>query len=241
MNCKTAFITGSAKRIGATIAKDLHTHGMNVVIHYHTSEHEAVQLKNTLNSIRSKSAFIVNGDLSQTNSYEALVSKILGFTNRLDILINNASLFYPTPMDETTHMQWSEIIRVNMMAPYFLGQSCRQHLENNNGCIINITDIYGNHPLRNYPVYSASKAGLIMLTKAMALEMGPKIRVNAISPGAILWPEEHDQHQKNEVLLRTILQRKGLPKDVASTVRYLIEGAEYTTGQVINVDGGRFL
>jgi pteridine reductase len=240
MTRKTVFITGAAKRIGATLARHLHAQGMNVVIHYHSSKQQAIHLRDELNDLKRESAFIINGDLLQTDSYGALIPEITDFTGRLDVLINNASLFYPTPVGHTTHQQWTDLVGTNMMAPYFLAQACHQYLKKNNGCIINITDIYGTKPLKNHPVYSAAKAGLIMLTRALARELGPEIRVNAISPGAILWPESLADDQKQQIISKSVLKREGAPEDIASAARFLIEDADYITGQVINVDGGRF-
>ena len=176
----------------------------------------------------------------QTESYEAMVKAAVAFTGRLDVLINNASVFYPTPVGETTPQQWLELVGTNMMAPYFLSQASVQYLKLNQGCIINITDIYGSAPLPKHPVYSAAKAGLIMLTRALATELGPEIRVNAISPGAILWPETLADENKQQIISKALLQRMGRPEEIASAALYLIEEADYVTGQVINVDGGRF-
>ncbi|MGY8813496.1 MAG: pteridine reductase [Gammaproteobacteria bacterium] len=239
MNSKTVLITGAAKRIGANIARFLHGHGMNIIIHYNTSEIAANQLKYTLNNIRSDSAYLLQGDLLDIDSYSALTTVALNFTGRLDVLINNASLFYPTPIEETTQKQWNELVGTNMMAPFFLAQSFQNQLNRVNGCIINITDIYGEQPLKKHAVYSAAKAGLIMLTRAMAVEMGPLIRVNAVSPGAILWPDNIDENRKQKILSKTLLQKRGASLDIANAVYFLIEKAEYITGQVINVDGGR--
>ncbi|MGK0297198.1 MAG: pteridine reductase [Gammaproteobacteria bacterium] len=239
MNSKTVLITGAAKRIGATIARVLHGHGMNIIIHYNTSEIAANQLKETLNNIRSGSAYILQGDLLDIDSYAAMTTEALNFTGRLDVLVNNASLFYPTPFEETTQKQWNELVGTNMMAPFFLAQSCQQQLSQVNGCIINITDIYGEQPLKQHTVYSVAKAGLIMLTKAMAIELGPLIRVNAVSPGAILWPDTIDEDRKQKILSETLLQKLGTSSDIANAVYFLIDKAEYITGQVINVDGGR--
>jgi pteridine reductase len=164
---------------------------------------------------------------------------VKAFKGRLDVLINNASVFLPTPPGQTTKKQWDDIIGMNMMAPYFLAQAFRQQLQKHKGCIINLTDIYGVYPLERYSVYSAAKAGLIMLTHSLAGEMGPDIRVNAVSPGAILWPEDLSENGQQAVLEKTLLGRPGSPEDIANTVGFLIEKADYITGQVINVDGGR--
>ncbi len=236
---KTVLITGAAKRIGAALARDLHNHGMNIVIHYNTSGPQAETLAAELNDIRPDSAFLLKADLLKTDSYDAIIAAAVSHTGRLDVLINNASMFYPTPVGKTTQKDWMELIGTNLTAPYFLAQAAVGELQQTSGCIINITDIHGTRPLKDHPVYSTAKAGLIMLTKALAKELGPAIRANAISPGAILWPERLTEKKQQQILSRTIMKRMGKPEDIASAVRFLITGADYITGQVIVVDGGR--
>ncbi len=240
MTTKTALITGAAKRIGAGIARDLHDQGMDVIIHYHTSESQAHALAGELNDIRPQSAIAVKADLRIIDSYNDLVESVMSFKERLDVLVNNASMFYPTPITSTTVDQWMDIMGTNIKAPYFLIQSLYPQLKSASGCIINITDIYGELPLSDHPVYSASKAGLIMLTRALAKELAPEIRVNAISPGAIIWPDETDKAHQMDVLNNTLVNRTGSVQDITDTVRFLIE-SDFITAQVINVDGGRLV
>ncbi len=241
METKTVLITGAAQRLGKAIAQDIHSYGMNVIIHYKSSATSADNLANSLNEIRQNSAFVLEADLLNIDNFNSLAEKANGFTGRLDVLINNASMFYPTSVVSTTQTQWQELIGTNMKAPYFLSQACHQYLQKSNGSIINITDIHGVLPLKNHPVYSAGKAGLIMLTKALAKELGPAIRVNAISPGAILWPEDLSDQKKQEILSRTVMKRQGNTDDITSAVRFLIQDADYITGQVLTIDGGRTL
>ena len=241
MNNKTVLITGAAKRIGACIARTLHGHGANVVIHYHHSAAAANELAANLNAIRMDSALTVQGDLSGDDSYTAIVSKARGWKDRLDVLVNNASAFYPAGIADTTPAQWEELIGTNMKAPFFLAQQAAPFLRETQGCIVNITDIHAERPLGNYPVYSAAKAGLVMLTRALAKELGPLIRVNAVSPGAIIWPEDMDEQTQQEILSRTALKKTGTAEDIANAVRFLITDADYITGQVLSVDGGRTL
>jgi len=241
METKTVLITGAAQRLGKAIAHNIHSYGMNVIIHYKSSATSANDLAISLNEIRQNSAFVLEADLLNVDNFNSLADKANGFTGRLDVLINNASMFYPTAVGSTTQTQWQELIGTNMKAPYFLSQACHQYLKKSNGSIINITDIHGVLPLKNHPVYSAGKAGLIMLTKAMAKELGPAIRVNAISPGAILWPEGLSDQKKQEILSRTVMKRQGNTNDITSTVRFLIQDADYITGQVLTIDGGRTL
>ena len=186
---KVALITGGAQRIGADIARLLHAQGMKLVIHYHTSEKAAHALQAELHQVRPESVMLVRGDL---NNGERLTRNLVFETvesfDRLDVLINNASRFYPTPVSEATESQWDDIIGTNLKAPYFLAQAAAPHLKKFGGCVINIADIYGERPLIGYPIYSVAKAGVIMLTKALARELAPDVRVNAIAPGVILWP-----------------------------------------------------
>ena len=241
MASKTVFITGAARRIGAALARDLHAHGMDIIIHYNTSGSEAKAIADSLNGLRGNSAFLLQSDLLRIDDYTKLIGSVLEFTGRLDVLINNASVFYPTLVGKTTPQQWEEVIGTNMKIPFFLSQACREPLRKTRGCIINIADIHGEMPLKNYPVYSAGKAGLVMLTKALSRELAPDIRVNAVSPGAILWPENMDEAVRKLIVSRTLLKRKGDPQDIADAVRYLIHNADYTTGQILTIDGGRSL
>ncbi|MBI3545977.1 MAG: pteridine reductase [Gammaproteobacteria bacterium] len=238
---KVALITGGAQRIGAAIARQLHAQGMKLVIHYHTSEKAAHALQEELHQTRPESVMLVRGDL---NNGERLARNLVFETvesfDRLDVLINNASRFYPTPVGEATESQWDDIIGTNLKAPYFLAQAAVPHLKKFSGCIINIADIYGDRPLIGYPIYSLAKAGVIMLTKVLARELGPEIRVNGIAPGVILWPsKELDEMSKQRIISRTPLKRSGDPSDVAQTALFLIRDAGFMTGQVLAMDGGR--
>lgn len=240
---KVALITGGAHRIGATIARLLHAQGMKLVIHYHTSERAAHALQAELHETRPESVMLVRGDL---NNGERLVKNLVFETveafGRLDVLINNASRFYPTAVGEIIESQWDDIVGTNLKAPYFLAQAATPHLKKANGCIINIADIYGDRPLIGYLVYSVAKAGVIMLTKALARELGPEIRVNAIAPGVILWPESDlDEMSKQRIISRTPLKRSGDTDDVARTVLFFIRDASFITGQILAVDGGRWV
>ncbi len=182
----------------------------------------------------------MKADLSDISSCSKLIDKALAFKNKLDVLINNASLFFPTTMGDTTTQDWDELMTTNLMAPYFLCQESIPHLRDSSGCIVNITDIHGEKPLKDHSVYSVTKAGLVMLTRALAVELGPEIRVNGVAPGAILWPEQITAGQKEQILSKTLLQHTGSAEDIAAAVYFLIENGDYVTGQVLTVDGGRF-
>lgn len=241
MNTKTVLITGAARRIGAALAHNLHKSGMNIIVHYNHSKEDANQLVKTLNETRNKSAFLLQANLLETDQFDAIIETAVSYTGRLDVLINNASMFYPTIVGTTKPEEWMELFGTNVKAPYFLAQSCLKYLQETRGCIINMTDIHGTQPLKDHPVYSAAKAALIMMTKSLAKELGPDIRVNAVSPGAILWPEILSEDKKQKILSKTALKRQGGPDDITKAVRYLIDEADYVTGQVIKVDGGRVL
>ena len=237
---KVAVITGGARRIGACIARILHREGMKLVIHYHESADAARELQAELHHHRSDSVLLVGTDLLDPAKLEKLVSQATTEFGQLDALVNNASSFYPTPIGQTTDKQWEELIGVNLKAPYFLSQAAAGALIETNGCIINLVDIYAERPLKNYPVYNVAKAGLIGLTRTLARELGPEVRVNAVSPGAILWPEgDVDEIAERRLISRPPLKRTGTPTDIAQTVLFLVRDAEFLTGQIVNVDGGR--
>ena len=239
MTNKTILITGAAKRIGAAMARGLHGFNMDVIIHYNTSSNEANELASELNAIRPDSAYLIAADLLDKDKIESFIDQAWSFKQRLDVLINNASVFYPTPLDKISATQWRNMIDINLMAPLFLSTIASSRLEKNNGCIINLTDIHAERPLKNYSLYSISKAGLIMQTKALAKELGPKIRVNAISPGAILWPDDINDKLKQTILDRTILKQQGKVIDIVNAAYFLIENSDYMTGQILTIDGGR--
>ncbi len=239
---KNVLITGAAKRIGASCAKMLHSEGYNIILHYRSSKQEALAVFKELNEKRSDSVKLIQADLSKMDELDMLAKKADLAWGGLNVLVNNASAFYPQPFEEVLDENWDELLGCNLKAPFFLSQALTKTLINNKGCIINIVDIHAERGLKGYPVYSISKAGLVALTKVLAKEMGPKIRVNGVSPGAILWPENNnDEKNQAEILQRVALSRSGEPKDIAKAVRFLVADANYITGQIITVDGGRTL
>ena len=240
LDSKVALITGGAKRIGAAIATTLHAADMNLVIHFRHSAAEAQSLADALSETRPDSVVLVEGDLEKPEDCAALAQQAMNAFGRVDALINNASAFFPTPMGEVTNDHWEALMGVNLKAPFFLSQACAKALASTHGAIINLTDIYADRPLLRHPVYSASKARLVALTRSLAQELGPGVRVNAVAPGAIIWPESGDSEEnQNEILRRTPLGRLGDPQDIADTVKFLLCDAPFITGQIINVDGGR--
>lgn len=241
MTDKTALVTGGARRIGAAICRQLHAHGMQIVIHYHQSARDAESLCVELNTLRPDSAHMLCADLSTTAAASDLVDKTLAITGRLDVLVNNASRFYPTPLAELGETQWQDMMSVNLQAPLQLAQAAADELARRRGCIINLTDIHASQPLKDHLLYSVSKAGLVTLTQALALEMAPAVRVNAVAPGAILWPENMPATEQQEILKKIPLQKAGESNDIAAAVCYLALSANYTTGQVLVVDGGHSL
>lgn len=239
---QVVLITGAAHRIGAATARILHAAGANIVLHYRNSAAGAEALQGELNGLRADSVSLVQGDLLDTASLPALVEQAYAAWGRLDVLINNASTFYPTPVGTVTEAQWDDLMGSNLKAPFFLAQAAAPHLKTERGCIVNIVDIHADRPLKEHPVYSMAKAGLVMMTKSLACELGPEVRVNAIAPGAILWPENDMDHStKARIIERTFLKRQGSPQDIARAALFLIRDADYTSGQVLKVDGGRSL
>jgi pteridine reductase len=242
LNGKCALITGAAHRIGATIAKQLHAQGVDLVIHYRQSAAAAEALRDELEADRADSLRLVQADLCQPDSHHRLVEAALAFRGRLDLLVNNASSFYPTPLAEASVEQWDDLIGSNLKAPFFLSQAAAPLLRKQRGTIINLIDIHAERPLKEYPIYSVAKAGNAMLVKSLARELGPEIRVNGIAPGAILWPEQGlSEDNRRSILERTALKRPGTPEDIARTLLFLLRDAPYITGQIIAVDGGRTL
>lgn len=242
---KVALVTGSAVRIGAAYNRRLHAAGATVIVHYRSSSSAALALVDALNQTRENSAFAVQADLSDHTAIKKLIEKTLQFAGRLDILVNNASSFYPTTMGDVSEQQWEDLLSSNLKAPFFLSQAAMPHLKRSGGVIINMVDIHGQQPHPSHPVYCSAKAGLIMLTRSMAKELAPQIRVNAIAPGSILWPEGSaalDDEKKSDILQNIALQRQGSPDDLADTLMFLVSpNAKYITGQVLAVDGGRSL
>lgn len=235
-------ITGAARRIGAQIARTLQAEGMNVIIHYRKAADEAQALVDELNALRANSAASVQADLLIMDQLQQSVAQAHAVWGRLDALINNASSFYPTAIGQISETQWDDLLGSNLKAPLFLAQAAAAYLRDTQGCIVNIADIHALRPLKGYPVYCAAKAGLVMLTQSLARELGPQVRVNAVAPGAILWPESEQNTVAHELIIeRTALKREGSPQDIADTVRFLVADAPYITGQIIPVDGGRTL
>jgi pteridine reductase len=237
---KSAFITGAARRVGAAIARALHAAGANVVLHYRSSAEDAAELARELNHLRAGSAALVSGDLLQIDELPSLAHAAAEAFGGLDVLVNNASSFYPTPVGDISEIDWDDLIGTNLKAPLFLSQAATPALHTNRGLILNLADIHGMRPLRRHPVYSVAKAGLIMLTRSLARELGPHIRVNAIAPGPVLWPEDGlDKALQEEIIDRTALKRPGSAEDVARAAVFFAAEAPYVTGQILAVDGGR--
>ncbi len=239
----TALVSGGARRIGAAIARQLHQSGYNLVLHYHHSLTEAEQLANELNLQRADSVNLICADLVSEREVLQLCDEIQQQVAHLDLLVNNASVFQPAGLDEITSQHWQQTINTNLLAPLLLTRHLAPALTNAAGSVVNIVDIHADRPLKNYPVYSISKAGLAGLTRSLALELAPTVRVNGVSPGAILWPEhdsEMNEIEKASMLAGIPLERLGQPEDIAQAVVWLAQ-AKYVTGQVIAVDGGRNL
>lgn len=239
---KVVMITGAARRVGAEMVIHLHQAGMSIVLHYRSSSKDATALADSLNAQRVDSVKLLKGDLKNYQNIPNLITQGISLFGHIDALINNASSFYPTDLKDITEEIWEDLVGVNLKAPLYLTQALATELKKNKGCIINIVDIHGDRPLKDYSVYSIAKAGLIMFTKSMARELAPEIRVNGIAPGAIMWPEEqHYEGMHQQIIERTALKREGSPQDIADTALFLIEHANYITGQIIAVDGGRTL
>jgi pteridine reductase len=239
---KNILITGAAKRIGACCARLLHSKGCNVFLHYKTSKETAAELCYELNQSRTNSAYMMQADLLDMGELDALVTKACAAWGGIDVLINNASAFYPTAMSDVTECQWDELMGSNLKAPFFLTKALSGVWVKNKGCVVNIADIHAERGLKGYSVYSIAKAGLVAMTKVLAKELGPEIRVNAVAPGAIIWPEKTlTEQEKQDIIQRIALRRNGDPMDIAKAVWFLIEDADYMTGQIITVDGGRSL
>jgi len=237
---QVVLVTGAARRIGAVVARAFHAAGAAVALHCHRSAREGAALVAELNAARAKSAELIRGDLAVPETWTALPATAIRVFGRLDVLINNASTFYPTPVGEITTAQFDDLIGTNLRAPLFLAQAAAPELRRRQGLVLNIADIHGLRPLARHAVYSAAKAALVMLTRSLARELGPEIRVNAIAPGPVLWPEgEMDEEQKRNIIERTALKRAGTPEDIARAALFFATGAPYVTGEVLAVDGGR--
>jgi len=240
LNGKAVLLTGAARRIGASIARTLHGAGANVAIHHRGSTAEATALAAELNALRPGSAILLQADLLDTARLPGLVDAALSAFGRLDVLVNNASTFYPTPVGTITEAQWDDLLGTNLKAPLFLSQAAAPALAASEGLILNIVDIHGMRPLKGFPVYSPAKAGLVMLTHALARELSPQVRVNAIAPGPVLFPEQGlTEDRKADIIERTLLKRSGSPEDIAKAALFFAADAPYVTGQILAVDGGR--
>jgi pteridine reductase len=237
-----ALVTGGAKRIGASICKRLHNANIDLMIHYRSSRKEAKALNDELNSIRKNSAAIIQADLCNQKVYKSIITQSVRVYGQLNFLVNNASSYYPTELGKIDESNWDDLMASNLKAPLFLCQEAAPFLKKTKGSIINITDVHIRKPKKNYIVYSIAKAGLETLTKSLAQELGPDIRVNAIAPGPILWPDEShefDELYRKRVISQTLLKRVGESDDVAKAVEFLLLKAPFITGQIVNVDGGR--
>lgn len=237
-------ITGAARRIGAAITRTFHENNFDVALHYNSSANEANTLTQELNSIRENSAKTFQAQLTDTSAVKKMGLEVLGWKNQLDVLINNASSFYPTPLEEANEEQWDSLIGSNLKGPYFLCQTIAPALQKSQGNIITIADIYARNPLKGYSIYCIAKAGNAMLTKSLAKELAPNVRINGIAPGVILWPntdEQMTEETKQQVIDKVPLKRTGSPEDIANTAYFLATSASYVTGQIISVDGGSSL
>ena len=233
-------VTGASRRIGAAIATRLHQAGAQVAIHYRESIDEARALRDSLVDARAGSAQIFRADLRENDQRNELVTSVVEWSGGLDILVNNASSFYPTPIGNITDEQWSDLLDTNLKAPLFLAQAACPHLRERGGAIVNLIDVHAKRPLRHHAVYGAAKAGLAMLTRSLAKELAPEIRVNGVAPGAIMWPERGmTEEVKQKIIEQIPLKRGGRPEDIAGCVLYLVRDAIYVTGEIIAVDGGR--
>ena len=242
MQGKVILVTGGAKRVGAAICRRAHAAGAQLAVHYRNSAQQALALQNELNALRPESALAFQADLLDLDALPQLVRAVVAKFGRLDALVNNASSFYATPLAEVDEQQWHDLLGTNLRAPLFLAQAAAPELRRHHGCIVNIADIHAERPMRGHLLYSVAKAGLTALTRALAQEMAPQVRVNAVSPGVIVWPENvawMDEEQRRKIVAHTLLKREGEPDDVARAVTFLIQDAPYVTGQVISVDGGR--
>jgi len=237
-----ALVTGSARRIGAAIARSLHADGYRLALHYRSDGDDLQAMLADFNAARPDSAIALQAELADFDRLPELVARAVGHYGRLDALVNNASTYYATPLGSVTPAQWDQLFASNARAPFFLAQAAAPHLRASRGAIVNIADIYAARPLRNHSVYCMAKAALVMATQALALELGPEVRVNAIAPGNILWSTNETKAETLDTVVdRTALARQGAPEDIAETVRFLLRDAGYVTGVVLPVDGGRSL
>jgi pteridine reductase len=240
---KVVLITGGAKRVGAAICRRMHAAGANLMLHYRASAGEARLLQAELNGARADSVALIQADLLDLKAMPSLVEQTVQRFGRLDALVNNASSFYASPIGEITAAVWDDLMGTNLRAPLFLAQAAAPALRKSQGAIVNIADIHADRPLKNYVVYSVAKSGLVALTRSLARELAPEVRVNAVAPGPILWPDDasFDEVSRQRIISHTLLKREGTPDDIARTVHFLLAEATYMTGETINVDGGRHI
>jgi pteridine reductase len=240
---KVVLITGGAKRVGAAICRCLHADGANLMLHYRASAGEARLLQAELNHARAGSVALIQADLLDLKALPAIVEQTVQRFGRLDGLVNNASSFYATPVGEITAGHWDDLVGTNLRAPLFVAQAAAPLLRKAGGAIVNIADIHAQRPLKSYVVYSIAKAGLVALTRSLARELAPEVRVNAVAPGPVLWPDDgsFDEVSRQRIISHTLLKREGTPDDIAKAVRFLLVDATYTTGETISVDGGRHI
>jgi pteridine reductase len=239
---KVVLVTGGARRVGAAISRRLHAAGARVSVHYRSSQTEAHALHAELAGRRPASSILIQGDLLKRGCPAALVQETVAAFGRLDAVVNNASSFFPTPLGEITEQSWDDLVGTNLKAPLFLAQAAAPELRRQRGAIVNIVDIHAEFPMKSYVVYTAAKAGLAALTRSLARELGPEVRVNGVAPGTILWPDDdawRDELARQRILNHTALKRMGEPDDIAKAVEFLLVAAPYVTGQVLAVDGGR--
>jgi pteridine reductase len=239
---KVILLTGGAKRVGAAICRHLHGQGADLMLHYRTSVAEARAVQHELNAQRKDSVALIQADLLNSASLPDIIKTTHGRFGGLDVLINNASSFFPTAVGDITEKSWDDLIGTNLKAPLFLAQAAAPEIRKRHGCIVNIVDIHAEYPMKNYLVYSVAKAGLVALTRSLARELGPDVRVNGVAPGTIMWPEDDtwtDELSRQRIVNQTALKRIGDPGDIAKAVEFLVTAAPYVTGQVIAVDGGR--
>lgn len=238
---KVALVTGSAKRVGASLVRALHAKGFRIIVHYRSAAAEAQALVDELNSLRTDSAKACCADFMQSDEVEKLARESVACFGRVDLLVHNASSFFPTPLAEATEAQWDELITSNAKAPYFLSKALATELAQRKGCIINLVDIYAERPMRNHSIYCMAKSALRSMTLSLARELAPDVRVNAIAPGAILWPENEDPTRQEKILAQTPLERAGSVDDLIGALLFLACDAPFITGQILTVDGGRSL
>jgi pteridine reductase len=240
---RIVLITGGARRVGAAICRRLHAGGANLMLHYRDSAGEARLLQAELNHVRAESVALIQADLLDLNKLPAMIDQTLQTFGRLDGLVNNASSFFPTGVGDITSEAWEDLIGTNLRAPLFLAQAAAPALKKAQGAIVNITDIHAERPLKNFVVYSIAKAGLVGMTRSLARELAPEVRVNAVAPGPILWPDDasFDELSRQRIISHTPLKREGEPDDIAKAVQFLLADATYVTGETISVDGGRHI